>query len=204
EPMPMAARSGFALSQSINSFRFVAGTPLLGTVTRGLVGSSAAGSETLQKGEGRGEGAPLGTWGDHLAVLGQEPSGAAPATRPPPIVPSAPVTFSMMMLWPSVTDMRWAMTRAIVSVGPPAANGTFMVMGRVGYVCALATCAVAIVPRVAIASAAIIALFICRHRSIFGLRSGLSCPPARVSELQPAWRPLPLAGITDREHATPV
>ena len=36
------------------------------------------------------------------------------------------------MVWPSVARMRSAMMRAIVSVGPPAANGTIMVIGRDG------------------------------------------------------------------------
>ena len=48
------------------------------------------------------------------------------------MLPSAPVTFSMMTVWPSEARMRSATMRVIVSVGPPAANGTTMVMGRVG------------------------------------------------------------------------
>ncbi len=40
--------------------------------------------------------------------------------------------FSTMMLWRSDVDMRWATMRVIVSVGPPAANGTFMLIGRDG------------------------------------------------------------------------
>jgi len=38
------------------------------------------------------------------------------------------------------TRMPSATTRPIVSVGPPAANGTTIVIGRVGNVCALAVC----------------------------------------------------------------
>jgi hypothetical protein len=44
------------------------------------------------------------------------------------------------MFWPSDTDMCWAMTRAMVSVGPPAANGTSMMIGRDGKACAAALC----------------------------------------------------------------
>ena len=56
----------------------------------------------------------------------------ARAARVVAVVPPAPTTFSMTMVWPSVCAM-WSPTmRAITSVGPPAANGTIMVMGRVG------------------------------------------------------------------------
>jgi len=47
-------------------------------------------------------------------------------------VPAAPVGFSTMTDWPSVTVIRSARMRASVSVGPPAGNGTTMVMGRDG------------------------------------------------------------------------
>ena len=46
-----------------------------------------------------------------------------------PMVAPAPVTFSMMIDWPSVSFMWSPMMRAIVSVGPPAGNGTMMVIG---------------------------------------------------------------------------
>ena len=46
-----------------------------------------------------------------------------------PVVPPAPTTFSITNGWPSVFDM-WSPTmRAMTSVGPPAANGTIMVIG---------------------------------------------------------------------------
>ena len=60
------------------------------------------------------------------------PSGAARATRPTPMLPEAPATFSMMTGWPSDARMRSAMTRAPVSSGPPAGNGTTRVIGREG------------------------------------------------------------------------
>ena len=60
------------------------------------------------------------------------PSGGARTTRAVPNVPEAPPMFSMMTLCPSVTCMRWARMRAIVSVGPPAAAGTIIVIGREG------------------------------------------------------------------------
>src|SRR5262245_25582361 len=53
-------------------------------------------------------------------------------------MPPAPPTFSITTCWPSVSLMRCATTRPIVSCGPPAANGMIMVTGRVGYSCALA------------------------------------------------------------------
>jgi hypothetical protein len=44
----------------------------------------------------------------------------------------APVTVSMTTGWPSDPFMRSLKMRASVSVGPPAGNGTTMVMGRDG------------------------------------------------------------------------
>ena len=46
--------------------------------------------------------------------------------------PPAPLTFSMTTGWPSAPRIRSAMTRASVSVGPPAGNGTTIVTGRDG------------------------------------------------------------------------
>jgi hypothetical protein len=48
------------------------------------------------------------------------------------MLPPAPVTFSTMTVWPSERPMRSAMIRAMVSVGPPAENGTVSVMERAG------------------------------------------------------------------------
>src|SRR6185437_15783420 len=48
------------------------------------------------------------------------------------MVPPAPVTFSTTTACPRAFVMRCAMMRAMVSVGPPAANGTTMVTVRVG------------------------------------------------------------------------
>src|ERR1019366_995642 len=55
-----------------------------------------------------------------------------------PLMPPAPPTFSMITCWPSSSDKRGASTRAMVSVAPPAPNGTTMVTGRVRHVCAAA------------------------------------------------------------------
>jgi hypothetical protein len=52
------------------------------------------------------------------------------------MLPEAPATFSMMTDCPSEARMPSAMIRPIVSVGPPAGNGTTIVTGRPGYVCA--------------------------------------------------------------------
>jgi hypothetical protein len=46
--------------------------------------------------------------------------------------PAAPVVFSTRMTCPSDCRMRSAMMRAMVSVGPPAAYGTTIVIGRAG------------------------------------------------------------------------
>ena len=48
------------------------------------------------------------------------------------MLPPAPATFSMITVWPSDVRMRSAMMRATVSAGPPAANGTIIVIWRDG------------------------------------------------------------------------
>src|SRR6516162_8155406 len=53
-------------------------------------------------------------------------------------MPPAPVTFSTITCWPSSSDRRGASARAITSVAPPAPNGTTMVSGRDGQLCAAA------------------------------------------------------------------
>ena len=57
------------------------------------------------------------------------PSGAALATLAAPSVPPAPPTFSITMAWPpSGLRSASARSRATLSVGPPAANGTMIVI----------------------------------------------------------------------------
>src|SRR6185295_2210107 len=70
------------------------------------------------------------------------PSGAARTTRPTPMVPPAPVVLSTTTVWPIALVMRAAMMRAIVSVGPPAENGTTIVTGLAGKPCAEAASAI--------------------------------------------------------------
>src|SRR5713101_4285161 len=60
------------------------------------------------------------------------PSGGERTARPTPIEPPAPVTFSTRIASPSVVFMRSARIRVIASDGPPAENGTTMVMGCAG------------------------------------------------------------------------
>ena len=50
-----------------------------------------------------------------------EPSGVERATRSFAIVPPAPTTFSMRTVWPSVRDIWSPISRATMSVPPPAA-----------------------------------------------------------------------------------
>ena len=59
-------------------------------------------------------------------------------TRSEPVMPPPPGTFSMMICWPSVSPSAGCRMRASVSIGPPAANGTIMVIGRFGQSCAAA------------------------------------------------------------------
>src|SRR5882672_4498172 len=51
------------------------------------------------------------------------------------MVPPAPSLFSITTVWPRVLDIDAPSVRATVSVGPPAADGTTIVSGRVGYPC---------------------------------------------------------------------
>jgi hypothetical protein len=48
------------------------------------------------------------------------------------MVPPAPVTFSTTTAWPSEDFIRSLTMRATVSVMPPAANGTIIVIERDG------------------------------------------------------------------------
>ena len=49
-----------------------------------------------------------------------------------PVVPPAPATFSTTNCWPSAFEKYSPVMRAMMSVGPPAANGTMIVTGRDG------------------------------------------------------------------------
>src|SRR3954468_12403008 len=53
-------------------------------------------------------------------------------------MPPAPPTFSTITVQPSNSESRGARIRPIRSPPPPAANGTTIVTGRVGYSCAAA------------------------------------------------------------------
>src|SRR5580698_10480396 len=77
--------------------------------------------------------APVSTCEFIGPTLSVYPSGAARTTRPTPIVPAAPVTFSMMIDCPSTSCILAATIRASASVGPPAENGNTIVIGCDGY-----------------------------------------------------------------------
>src|SRR5262245_57853646 len=86
-----------------------------------------------------------------------------------PIAPPAPVTSSITTLWPRAACMGSARMRHRVSSGPPAENGTMIVTGLVGKVCARAAAGQAIAGMVAICSKA-------RRRIVASvLRHILSC-----------------------------
>src|SRR5665213_4091224 len=53
-------------------------------------------------------------------------------------MPPATGTFSTMIVCLRISPMRCANSRAITSLGPPAANGLTMVIGRLGHSSALA------------------------------------------------------------------
>ena len=60
------------------------------------------------------------------------PSGVARATCPMPMLPAAPPRLSTTTCWPSDWLSESDRIRAMMSVGPPGANGTTTVMGRSG------------------------------------------------------------------------
>ena len=53
-------------------------------------------------------------------------------------MPPPPGWFSMTMVWPSASANVGCRMRASASIGPPAANGTTIVSGRLGQSCACA------------------------------------------------------------------
>src|SRR5580692_8086637 len=89
------------------------------------------------------------------------------------MVPPAPVTFSMTTGCPSDWPMRSPTTRAITSVGPPAANGTTMVIGRDGK-----DCAAALPAKPDIAATAVVAKTSLRIGMVRSLDGGLRQNPA--------------------------
>src|SRR5262249_51543511 len=66
------------------------------------------------------------------------PSGAALAIAATPVRPPMPPLFSITTCWPSTPDMPPASRRPNMSEGPPAANGTYRVIGLFGQVSARA------------------------------------------------------------------
>src|SRR5262249_40785224 len=75
-------------------------------------------------------------WLPLLPITNWYPSGGALATRSEPTVPPAPLGFSTTTCWPRTSLSPWARMRPATSLGPPAANGTTRVSGRVGKFCA--------------------------------------------------------------------
>src|SRR6185369_4674330 len=96
-----------------------------------------------------------------------------------PIEPPAPVTFSTSTASFSVTFMCSARIRDMASEGPPAENGTMMVMGRDGKFCAAAGNANA---RVARTTAEII-LRICFSNALFQNPHGEDLEPREIDRL---------------------
>src|SRR5258708_38520971 len=66
------------------------------------------------------------------------PSGAAFATAALPVLPDAPVRFSITIVAPSrCANPAWA-RRATASTEPPGGNGTMILIGPAGQLCAWA------------------------------------------------------------------
>src|SRR5262245_6175922 len=100
-------------------------------------------------------------------------------------MPPAPPTFSMMICWPSVALIAGASTRATTSLGPPAANVTTRVNGRVGQSCAASGITA---PASTSAAASVTALFRMSVAAPFrrGMR-GPTRPPASLP-MRPVYR----------------
>src|SRR5262249_40631432 len=78
----------------------------------------------------------LQAWVPLLPITNWYPSGGALATRSEPTVPPAPLGFSTTTCWPRTSLNPCARMRPATSLGPPAANGTTSVSGRLGQFCA--------------------------------------------------------------------
>src|SRR5437588_7699714 len=108
-----------------------------------------------------------------------------------PIVPPAPVRFSMNTCWPSPRETYSPTSRATKSSPPPAANGTMKRTGRFGQSCARATCgansAVAAMPLMKVRRRIPFMLFLCVELSNLPLvpiqdRRAIPCGDARPAQ----------------------
>src|SRR3954465_7436397 len=133
---PVAIEIGVLRAYSISAFRSFEGRALFEMITCGLVTNMPTGAKSLSRSYSRRYMAPLMTCGPMWPMLTMYAAGAARTTRLTPMLPPAPVTFSTTTVWPRLFVIRSAMIRAIVSVGPPAENGTTTVTGRTGKFCA--------------------------------------------------------------------
>src|ERR1700719_4071163 len=106
------------------------------------------------------------------------------------MVPPAPVTFSITTGCPSDCPIRSPTTRAITSVGPPAANGTIMVIGRDGK-----DCAAALPANPDVAATAIIAKTKLCIGKVHSLTAAFAKAQRRVYQTQTHWRLRPEASI---------
>src|SRR5262249_26105158 len=64
------------------------------------------------------------------------PSGGALATAAVPIVLPPPGRLETITVWPQLSLNRWAIMRAMLSVVPPATNGTINLICLLGKFCA--------------------------------------------------------------------
>ena len=69
---------------------------------------------------------------DTVAIPSEYPSGTARAVSVAPITPPPPALFSTTTGWPRALLNGSAITRAMMSVVPPGANGTCSLIGLLG------------------------------------------------------------------------
>ena len=135
-PSPVEANTslpGCALARAINSASVRAGTP---SPTTRISGTEATWVSSRKSVSGRN-----GMLSRKFTLMASAleaampmvwPSGSALATEAVPVSPPAPARFSITTLLPRRAPILSASTRAKVSAGPPAGNGTTSLMARLG------------------------------------------------------------------------
>ena len=119
----------FAFTYSMNSWRFFEGVAIFAMRSCGFVQIIPTGSRSLSTSNCTGWMASTITCVPMWPMPTVYPSGAERASLFTAMLPPAPVTFSTMICCPNAFPMRSPMIRAMVSVGPPTAKGTIIVVG---------------------------------------------------------------------------
>src|SRR6516164_7441765 len=115
----------------MNWRRLLAGNSLRATMTAGDCAVKPIGAKSRSESYFRlGVSTGAATCDPILPARSVYPSEGAAATRALPIVPPAPLTFSITIQCPRTLPICSVTTRATTSLGPPAGNGTTTLMDR--------------------------------------------------------------------------